>query len=403
VVRDVGLLDASQAPISSHIFFVVAVTIVLALTARMAAVSRASMRAALLRSHEAMQVARKGEALLAEAQQQLERALGVAIGKPSHYSGQVAGAYRLELVVGIGAMGEVYSAEHLETGKLAAVKLLRPSSLSRPDLVERFLREGAICTALKSPHLVEVYDVGTLADGAPYLTMELLEGSDLAARLRKDGSLPLAEVLELAEALAQGLTQVHAAGVVHRDLKPVNVFQTGTSDQRRVWKILDFGVSKQRTSTGTLTDVGVVGTPGYMSPEQARGLPVDHRSDIFAMGLVLYRSLTGRPAFSGNDTPQIMFEVVYKMPERPSATVKNLPSEVDLVFAIALAKDPRERWASVRELADALALAAQKEITPELRRRAHGVLRTLPWSQPVSVGTNPSDAETQQQAPKASG
>jgi serine/threonine-protein kinase len=288
-------------------------------------------------------------------------------------------------------MGEVYEARHVGTDQAAAVKLLRPSALSRADLVERFLREGAICTELKNPHLVEVHAVGKLQDGAPYMAMELLRGSDLAARLRKDGSLPLRDVIELAQALGAGLSHVHDAGVVHRDLKPVNVFHAEVDGSERRWKILDFGVSKLRSSTGTLTDVGVVGTPGYMSPEQARGLPVDHRSDIFAMGVVLYRSLTGRPAFTGSDTPQIMFEVVYRMPERPSAALKDLPSDVDLVLALALAKDPRERWASVRELADALVAASRRQLDAAARTRAHAVLRACPWGQSLGEGPRRGD------------
>lgn len=394
VLPDVGLFSAADTPLSSRIFAVTAVSAVLALTARMARLSRASIRTAIARSHEAMLEARKGEALLVEARQHLERALGVAIGEPSHYTGQLAGQYRLGVVVGIGAMGEVYAAEHVESGAAAAVKLMRPSAQARGDLVERFLREGAICAALKNPHLVEVHGVGTMEDGAPYMAMELLRGADLAARLRKEGSLPFAEVVTLAQALADGLHHVHEAGVVHRDLKPVNVFEAELPSGGTRWKILDFGVSKQRASTGTLTDVGVVGTPGYMSPEQARGLPVDHRSDVFAMGVVLYRSLTGRPAFTGNDTPQIMFEVVYKMPERPSEVVRDLPSDVDLVFAIALAKEPRERWATARELADALALAGQRKLPAEAKRRGHAILRSCPWGQPLGAGRSASALHT---------
>ncbi len=389
---DRSLFSAQSMPLSSHLLGMGAVTLILALTARMAQVSRTSMRVAIQRAQDAMLAARKGEALLAEAQQQLDRAIGVAVGKPSHSTGQLAGSYRLGLIVGIGAMGEVYEAEHEQTGELAAVKLLRPNALSRADLVERFLREGAICIELKHPHLVQVYSVGKLQDGAPYLAMELPRGSDLATRLRKQGSLSLPEVLELSSALADALTRVHDAGVVHRDLKPVNVFYADSPTGRPLWKVLDFGVSKLRSSTDTLTDVGVVGTPGYMSPEQARGLPVDHRSDIFAMATLLYRTLTGRPAFTGNDTPQIMFEVVYKMPERPSSILKQLPPDVDLVFAIALAKDPKQRWSSVQELADALEVAVSRRLGTELRHRAHTILRSSPWGEPLN-GSDDASAD----------
>jgi serine/threonine-protein kinase len=384
VVPDRGLFNA-VAGLETRLFAVSQVTLVMALTARMATLSRRSMRAAMARSHEAMALARQGHALLVEAQQQLERALGIVIGQPSHYSGQIAGQFQLGVVIGVGAMGEVYAAEHVDTAQPAAVKLMRPSTLSRPDLVERFLREGAICSSLHSPHLVTIHEVGKLADGAPYMAMELLRGQDLAARLRKEGRLPPSEVVELARALAAGLSVVHEAGVVHRDLKPVNVFHA-EQPGGPCWKILDFGISKPARSTGTLTDIGVVGTPGYMSPEQARGLPLDHRSDMFAMGVLLYRTLTGRPAFIGSDTPQIMFDVAYKMPEQPSAVLELLPSDVDLVFALALAKDPKDRFTSAHELADALALGLRQELAPEQRKRAHALLDALPWGEPVVGG-----------------
>jgi len=384
VLPDVGLIN-SHAGLETRLFAISQVTLVLALTARMATLSRRSMRDAMARSHEAMALARRGEALLVEAQQQLERALGIVVGQPSHYSGQIAGPFQLGVVIGVGAMGEVYAAEHVETAQPAAVKLMRPSSLSRPDLVERFLREGAISSALHSPNLVTIHEVGQLADGAPYMAMELLRGQDLAARLRKEGRLPPHEVLELARALAAGLSVVHEGGVVHRDLKPVNVFHAEQAGGP-CWKILDFGISKPARSSGTLTDVGVVGTPGYMSPEQARGLPLDHRSDVFAMGVLLYRALTGRPAFIGSDTPQIMFDVAYKMPEQPSAVLALLPGDVDLVFALALAKDPKQRCASAHELAEALALGLRQELSPELRARARALLSALPWGQPAVAG-----------------
>jgi hypothetical protein len=331
VLPDLALISA-PASLDTRLVALSQATFVLALTARMATLARRSMRAAMTQSHEAMSLARTGEALLAEAQQQLERALGIVVGQASHYSGQIAGRYQLGVVIGIGAMGEVYAAEHVDTGQPAAVKLMRPSALARADLVERFLREGEICASLHSPHLVTIHEVGRLEDGAPYMAMEMLRGQDLAARLRKDGRLPSSDVLELGRALAAGLAVVHDAGNDHRDLKPLNVFQAEQDSGLPCWKILDFGISKPRASTGTLTEIGVLGTPGYMSPEQARGKPLDHRSDVFAMGALLYRALTGRPAFIGNDSPQIMFEIAYKMPEQPSLVREGLPSGVDCVF-----------------------------------------------------------------------
>jgi serine/threonine-protein kinase len=193
--------------------------------------------------------------------------------------------------------------------------------------------------------------------------------------------LSIHDAVELASALGEGLTHAHEAGVIHRDLKPVNVFQSQDGSGRRCWKILDFGISKLRDSSGTLTDIAIVGTPGYMSPEQARGLPVDPRSDVFSMALVLYRALTGRPAFTGTDPTQIMFAVVYRTPERPSSIIKSLPTQIDLVLAIALAKDHEQRWRSAREFAQAFALASRGGLGHELRARGREVVEHHPWGE----------------------
>lgn len=381
IIPDRGLFSAEHASFSTHVFGVLVGAGVFGLTVYLARVARASMRVTIMRSNEAMLLAQRREALLVEAQQHLERALDIALGKPGQYTGQLAGEHRLGVIIGFGAMGEIYAATHVQTGQRAAVKLLHLNVQERADLVERFLREGDICLALRSPYLVQVFAVGTLEGGAPYLAMEMLEGSDLATLLRKEQSLSIQEVTRLAHDMAEGLSHAHASGVIHRDLKPVNLFRSEVEGAAPCWKILDFGISKMRDSTGTLTQVSIVGTPAYMSPEQACGHPIDQRSDIFSMAVVLYRALTGRPAFTGNDTPQVMFEVVYKTPERPSSIIKGLPTEIDLVLAIALAKDPQDRWQSSREFAQAFELASRQSLGTELRARAHAIVKTYPWGQ----------------------
>src|SRR5262249_43325939 len=145
------------------------------------------------------------------------------------------------------------------------------------------------------------------------------------------------------------------------------------------WKILDFGIAKLRGSTGTLTQRALVGTPGYMSPEQAEGGQVDARSDVFSFGSVLYRALTGRPAFSGPDTPKVLFDVVYRSPARPSSVAPSLPVDLDAVLAIALAKDRDDRFASAIELASAIEAGARGALSPDRRARAEAVLTALPW------------------------
>jgi serine/threonine-protein kinase len=184
--------------------------------------------------------------------------------------------------------------------------------------------------------------------------------------------------------------------VVHRDLKPQNLFLSETKTGRTIWKILDFGVSKLQGSAGTLTQHAVVGTPGYMSPEQAQGTAADRRSDIFSLGAVAYRALTGRPPFSGTDTPQILFEIVYKNPIRPSELLPTLPRDVDLALAIALAKRPEDRFSSAFEFAEAFVHASRGRLPLEVRKRARAVLAKYPWSK----ATAESNAKPDQSPPQ---
>jgi eukaryotic-like serine/threonine-protein kinase len=384
VIADRGLFKGDRADLSSRLFAVAAASAVLGMTLRMARVSRTALREAIERSNEALLVAQRREAQLAEAHHQLDYALRVAVGKPGRYTGALAGEYRLGIVIGVGAIGEVYAAEHMENGSRAAVKLLQAAALERDDLVERILREGVISQALDNPHVVRVFAAGRMQDGAPYLVMELLQGRDLAARLRQEGQLPLAELAVLAEQVGAGLQHAHDHGVVHRDLKPLNIYAV-QDGSRHLWKILDFGISKYTASNGTLTREGVIGTPGYMSPEQAKGSTVDHRSDVFSLAVVLYRAMTGQPAFPGDSTPQILFDIVYKMPKRPSTIAKQIPSDVDLVMAIALAKDPVERFQSASEFAGAIAAATRRQLSPELRARGASLTSAYAWGKTLVV------------------
>jgi hypothetical protein len=378
IIEDRGLFNAVSADLGARIFAIIAAASVLGVTLRLARVARAALREAIERSNEALIMAQRREAQLAEAHHQLDRALQLAVGKPGRYTGSHAGDFQLGLVIGIGAIGEVYSAVRASDGLEVAVKLLQTNALQRSDLVERILREGMITSSLDSPYLVRVYEVGRMFDGAPFITMERLQGRDLGARLRQDGLLPLDQVTRLAEHLGTGLQHAHDAEIIHRDLKPLNIFEA-ESPEGSIWKILDFGISKLTSSSGTLTQEGVVGTPGYMSPEQARGLVIDQRSDVFSMAVVLYRALTGQPAFPGESTPQVMFDVVYKVPRQPTSVVRGIPSDVDWVMAIGMAKDPAERFQSASELAAAFALATRRGLSVELRARGQALVRKAPW------------------------
>ena len=211
-------------------------------------------------------------------------------------------------------------------------------------------------------------------DGAPYLALELLHGADLGADLRQRKSLTLDEVDTLVQHVCLALHAAHEAGVVHRDIKPPNLFLTADG----VWKVLDFGVSTMLTSAGTLTQGGAVGTPSYMAPEQALGKNVDRRADVFSLGAVMYRVVTGRPAFTGTTGAATMYAAVHAQPIRPS-DLADVPSDVDAVLALALAKDPERRIASAEQLAEAWRAARHQRLDDDLRRDALHLLFADPW------------------------
>jgi serine/threonine-protein kinase len=205
-----------------------------------------------------------------------------------------------------------------------------------------------------------------------------LRGDSLAGILRQRGRLPLVEVAELVRDVCAGLADAWRQGVVHRDLKPGNIIRADQSAGRPVWKILDFGVSKVGDHDGTLTEGKAIGTPPYMAPEQARGETVDHRADIHAIAANAYRSLTGQPAFAGQDSATVMYAVVHRLPPRPSEIV-TLPREVDDVLTVGLAKRPEHRFARSEELAAAFTAAALGDISDELRARARRCNAAHPW------------------------
>lgn len=383
IVPEVGLFRSPSTDTLARVFMTVLVPSVLFVSLWQARLSRRATLDAIRKSTEASRLAAQREAQLDEAHQNLERALRAGAGLEGRYTGTNAGRYRLAEVIGRGAMGEVYSAAHIDSGEHAAVKLLSVAGLENPALIERFLREGEMAMRIDMPNVVRVLEVGATDDGAPFIAMELLRGNDLAYHLRHKKQLDLAAVAELVREVGRGLAAAHEAAIVHRDLKPQNLFLSETGFGRSIWKILDFGVSKLQGSSGTLTQHAIVGTPGYMSPEQAQGQDADTRSDIFSLGAVAYRSLTGRPPFSGNDTPQILFEIVYKIPTRPSELITTLPRDIDLVLAIALAKRAEERFATAFELAEAFVHASRGRLPPDVRERGRAIVAKYPWGKAI--------------------
>ena len=361
-IADRGLLRADE--ISKEVQLVAGVLIQMVLFAgfMLARASRKTTMETVMDLERAIRVIAHREALLQEARQDFERAL--RIGGAGRHTDQVIGSFRLGVVIGRGAMGEVYDAVGTRGGEPAAVKMLHLEAVAHPGALERFRREAQVAAAVTSPHLCKVLEVGGDAAPLPYLAMERLVGVDLAGHLRERGRLDLDETIEMTRQLAAGLEAARKAGIVHRDLKPQNVFRCPAHPERGggaaeskdgpTWKILDFGVSKLAGHGGTLTQGHVVGTPQYMAPEQARGEEVDHRADVYALAAIVYRCLTGRPPFAGAGVPQLLYAVVHTLPPRPSSLAE-LPPGADDVLARGLAKRPGDRFQDAAAFAAALA------------------------------------------------
>ena len=378
VVEDPGVFTAPNATPTERISAILGMFVVYFAAFWLSRAIRRSMQAAVERASEAVLRAQQQEMLLAEANLNLDAVARADARRGGRYTGTAVGDFRLAGIIGRGGMGEVYAATRTSDGRAAAVKLLTQQALADSGAVARFLREVQMASQIRVPHVVEVLGTGEAPGGEPYLAMELLLGHDLAWHLRQHTRLPIEEVLVLADHVAAGLRAAHAAGIVHRDLKPQNLFLHQPEDARGTWKILDFGVGKVQGSGATLTGFAVVGTPGYMAPEQVRGGAVDASADVFALGAVVYRALTGHPPF-GVAEVQAVFDVVSKQPPAPTTLRRDIPRDFDYALAIALAKEPSERFASAPELAQALRAASRQDLTPSMRARALAILRARPW------------------------
>lgn len=283
----------------------------------------------------------------------------------------VDGRYRVLRLLGVGGIGLVYLCRHELLEKPVALKVLRAEYVLHEDLNARFLNEARAASAIKSPRIVDTLDVGTLPNGAPYFVMEYVEGETLAALLDREGSMSLPRALDVVHQLAEGLEAAHAAGVVHRDLKPENVFLAQQADGLFA-KIFDFGIAKVARARKRLTYAGAVfGTPHYMSPEQARGDEVDARSDLYALGVMLFEMVTGRVPFDGEDPLAVMSQHVDRVPPlMGSMTHRSIPADLEAIVARCLAKDPRDRYATAGELLrDIDALPAADLAAPDSARK----------------------------------
>jgi serine/threonine protein kinase len=259
-------------------------------------------------------------------------------------------------------MGEVYEATHTRLPGRFAVKVLRSHLLKNEEACRRFCREAEIMTALRHPHIIQIFDFNTSLDGLPYFAMELLEGVDLQTRLVQSGALPLPAAVRIVEAVASALGAAHALGIVHRDLKPANIFlMRGEGRDDDFVKVLDFGISKAAGSSPTLSRPSeVMGTPEFMSPEQALGRvdQVDARTDQFALAAIAYAMLTGHEPFVGGDPASLLYQVVHEQPPPVSDFVPWPATGIQSVLDRAMAKRPEDRFDGILKFAWALRVAA---------------------------------------------
>jgi serine/threonine-protein kinase len=279
-------------------------------------------------------------------------------GPPDELVGQtLAGTYAITRVIGEGGMGRVYEARHLRIGgKRFAIKALHPEFARHAEVLQRFQREAEAAASIKSPYVVEVYDVLRTDDGRPFMVGELLQGRELADLINDVGRMDVHEAVRITRQICAGLAKAHSLGIIHRDMKPENVFLVGDPKTPNV-KILDFGISKSGDKPGTqLTKTGVImGTPSFMAPEQARGERVSHLCDVYAVGAILYMMLTGRRPFDKGDATATLTALLLEDPPRPRSLDPAIPASLEAIIQRAMAKKPEERHPSLDALSAELA------------------------------------------------
>jgi eukaryotic-like serine/threonine-protein kinase len=325
-------------------------------------------------------------------QQQGHHAAGVQPGQI------LLGKYRVERVLGVGGMGVVVAATHVNLEERVAIKFLLPDALTSEDTVARFLREARAAVRIKSEHVARVTDVGTLENGAPYMIMEYLDGSDLAVHTQRRGALPIEDAVEYVLQACEAIAEAHALGIVHRDLKPANLFVATRADGTPSVKVLDFGISKVSGVAGASgRDLGmtktstIMGSPLYMSPEQmASTRDVDARTDIWALGTILYELLTGKVPFNADTITQLCTMIL----QQPPPPLRNLrpdaPQGLQDIIQRCLAKDRNQRYQNIAEFASALAPYAPRRARISIERVGRVIDSAgLGSSRPELEGTMP--------------
>jgi eukaryotic-like serine/threonine-protein kinase len=314
------------------------------------------------------------------------------VGIPKIGDEILSGKYVIERTIGVGGMGVVFAARHKRLGQLVAIKFLS-AEMQTPDLVDRFVREGQAAVRIKSEHIAPVLDVGVLDTGTPYLMMEYLHGADLSAYLLENGALAVEEAVDFVLQACAALAVAHSAGIVHRDLKPSNLFMTQRLDGSPLIKVLDFGISKVSVTSGepdpkaTLTRPGMMlGSPSYMSPEQLRNAStVDHRADIWAMGIVLHELVAGTPPYDADTFAALCAMIASDPPTPLRQAAPDAPEELEAIVRKCVEKAPSDRYQNVAELAAELAPLAPEE-SRVIASRVSKILGVTPLRSPASAG-----------------
>ncbi len=378
VIEDRGLITIPSTQMTTKIIASIMSEALLIASSVLHVTVRWSSTRAVNDLHAAMRALAQRDAQLSEAERELLAARGA--GSVGRYTGRTIRDISIGRVIGRGGLGEVYEGRTTVAGhgKDVAIKFLYPNALANPGMYKRFLREMQVVARLDSPNIVSVYEPEADWNGLPHLVMERLDGCTLADHLRKAGRMSVDDVVDLVAQTASGLSVAHEVGVIHRDLKPHNVFRH-RADDRVVWKILDFGVCRLLDAEATITADGVVGTPAYMAPEQIEGGHIGRPTDVHALALTAYRALTGRSAYGGRELIAVLDQIRGASPTRPGQLV-DIPPDVDLVFAIALSKRPEDRFQTAAEFASALASAARDDLSADTRARGARACLRAGWS-----------------------
>ncbi len=293
-----------------------------------------------------------------------------------HEGDILAGKYRVERVLGIGGMGVVVAAHHIQLDEKVALKFLLPHMLTNGEAVARFAREARAAVKIKSEHVARVIDVGTLETGAPYMVMEFLEGLDLGVWLQQRGALAFDQAVEFVLQACVAVAEAHALGIVHRDLKPANLFCIRRADGQLSIKVLDFGISKTTTVAGSsapemsmTATSAMMGSPLYMSPEQMESAKsVDRRTDIWALGVILFELLTRRTPFDGDSMPAVCMKITSQPPPPLTTFRPDAPPGLEVAILRCLEKNRDHRYPNVAELGLALLPFAPKRARSSVER-----------------------------------